>query len=200
MADATLKIRRAKENDIDVMLRLFSSYIDNSFFAKLGNAFLKLLLQELIRSDLCITLVCSIDSRVIAFLSGTSDCPRCFRRIVSRRGLPLFLLALKGIFRIPATLQIIKESLIYISRAARDSAKAELLFIAIEPDYRMRGVATGLITAALAELKKRGICKVRVSTDQANLAINALLQKLNFELTGSSLFINKGMYLYKRQI
>ncbi len=78
--------------------------------------------------------------------------------------------------------------------------KAEMLFIAVEPGSRSKGIATELINCTLVEMKKRGTEKVRVSTDQSNIEVNKLLQKMGFDFVKSHYLYGKKMCLYNRII
>jgi len=193
-------IRLAKENNIDSIMELFTRYIDNSFFAGLGKSFLRTFLKALIQSTYALNFVYAIDSRVVGFICSTYNCSSFFKEIFIKKGFALLTVVLSSILKKPTILKELWGGLLYARRTMGDSTKAEFLFIAIEPDFRLQGVATQFINHTLMEMKKRGIQKVRVSTDQSNMAVNRLLQKLSFELMGSFRLFGKRMYLYNRQI
>jgi ribosomal protein S18 acetylase RimI-like enzyme len=195
-------IRPTKESDIDIMVELFTSYINNSFFAELGRTFLRPFLKVLVQSPYVLSFIYSVESKIIGFICSTYDCSGLFREIFIKRGIVLGMVILKRILKKPVVLKNLWESALYVLGVGviRDSIKAELLFIAIEPDYRLRGVATQLINHTLVELKKRGVQKVRVSADQCNISVNRLLQKLDFELISPFQLFGKRMFLYNRQI
>ena len=62
--------------------------------------------------------------------------------------------------------------------------EADIMNVAVHPDWRRQGIAEGLICNLVEELKKRGKCalmlEVRVSNDPAI----ALYEKLNFQQVG----------------
>lgn len=193
-------IKLAKENNIDSMVELFIGYINNSFLAGLGKTFLRIFLKALVQSTCALNFVYVIDSKIIGFICSTYDCSGLFKEIFIKKGIAFLTAVLRSILKKPAILKELWASFLYVRRTMRDSVKAELLFIAIKPDYRLYGIATLLINYSLMELEKRGIQKVRVSTDQSNIPVNRLLQKLAFEPISAFQLFGKRMCLYNRQI
>ena len=112
----------------------------------------------------------------------------------------LSILILHSMIKKPIVLTRLWESLLYARRIVQGSIKAEMLFIAIEPNYRLQGVAIELVNYTLAEMKRRGVEKVKVSTDQSNVVVNGLLQKLNFDFMNTFCLYRKKMCLYSRRI
>lgn len=191
-------IRAATESDIESIMGLFTRYIDNSFFPGLGENFMKTFPAALVQSPAAVNFVCTVDSRVVGFISGLYDSSSFSKEIVRRKWVSLLRVIACSFLRRPAIMRDFLEGFLYARRAMRDPVKAELLYIAIEPDFRSQGAAARLIEHALEEMKQRGAPKVRVSTDQSNTAVNRLLLKIGFEREDSFRLFGKRMYLYRR--
>ena len=65
--------------------------------------------------------------------------------------------------------------------AARFAADtAEILNVAVRPDYMRRGIARALLSKTLADLKQRGIVQVSLEVGQDNRAACGLYQQAEF--------------------
>ena len=194
-------IRVAEKSDINRIIELFTKYIDNSFFAELGKPFLRNIFEGLILSNYGVNFVFVIDSKIVGFISGTSNSIKLlkdilFKKVLIRSAMIFF----RPFFKQSVKLKRLWESLLYINRRMSAPLKAEMLFIAVEPGSRSKGIATELINCTLVEMKKRGTEKVRVSTDQSNIEVNKLLQKMGFDFVKSHYLYGKKMCLYNRII
>ena len=89
---------------------------------------------------------------------------------------------------------------LYFKKTRLPYTKAELLFIAIKPECREKGVAVKLIQIALEELRNRNIAKVKVTVVRHNTVVNNLLRKLGFNLIRSFDFYGKEMNLYNYRL
>lgn len=69
-----------------------------------------------------------------------------------------------------------------LSRIAAD--EAEILTLAIAPQWRRRGVGTSLLTPHLAGLAAKGVARLFLEVDAANLPARALYAKLDFKEAG----------------
>lgn len=193
-------IRFAKETDIDSVVGLYTKYIENSFFTTLGTSFLRKLFKSLIPSSYGMSFIFMANSRSVGFISSSSNYSAFLKRFFLKNGFILSVLVLHSLIKNPIVLRRLWESLLYARKIMQDSIKAEMLFIAIEPVYRLQGVATELISYTLAEMKRRGIKKVKVSTDQSNIVVNRLLQKLGFDFVSAFQLYGKKMCLYHHTI
>ncbi len=193
-------IRAPEEADISSVIRLFRSYINNSFFARLGDQFLGLLFQGLIRSDRGICFVAEDNHKIVGFIFAASDCPAFCKELIFKNIRPILFITLSSIFGKEALLKELWQSLLHLVRGIGDPVKAELLFIAIEPDKRRQGIAAEFIGRVLSEMKLRKVEKVKVTTDHANNSVNNLLKKMNFCFIGTYLLYGKRMCLYNHKI
>jgi ribosomal protein S18 acetylase RimI-like enzyme len=139
-------------------------------------------------------------SHIEGFIASSTNCPAFLTEFLLKKGFTLFPSIVGAIIKKPLIVKGLWESIVYARRIAQGPIKAEMLFIAVEPDYRSQGTATQLIKCTLAEMKRMGVEKVKVSTDQSNTVVNNLLQKLGFDFMSTFQLYGKKMCLYNRRI
>lgn len=69
-----------------------------------------------------------------------------------------------------------------LSRIVLD--EAEILTVAIRPEYRGRGYSRSLLSRHLDELSRRGVAQVHLEVEEGNGAAIALYRRLGFKETG----------------
>ena len=186
-------IRKATVADLEGIFYLYANYMFDSYFIKFGESFVKRYLQIIIKSSDCITLVAE-GSGMSGFIMATLDSKKLlFRMLLSIKMVSLWA---KQILRHP---HLVLESLgflFYPSGTRIKDISAELLFIAILPDYRQKGLAGNLIAQALIFMKQKNVLRVKVSTLAGNEAVNALLHKEGFKFEREFRLLKKHIYLY----
>ena len=197
MAEREILIRVALREDLKDALRLYTEHMFDSHLSKFGNSFVENYLKIILESKNCVTLVAS-ESRAIGFIMAAFDSRRlscelffniqipfsCIKRVLAHPGMAFKSLGL----------------IFYPFNAGVRGVNSELLFIAIEPEYRNKDLGANLIKKALDLIKEKGIKEVKVSTLVANEAVNRLLKKLGFELKKNFKLFRKNMYLHVRKI
>lgn len=175
---------------------LYTDYMYDSFFVTLGPKFIQLVFQGIATSHQTINYVYEVDKHIIAFISATVSSRTLFRQILQDYKIPLISTVFHALVRKPWLLWRLLEPFFYFKKTRLTDAEAELLFIAIDPSYRKRGIAEDLIMVTLQEFKRRGITKVKVTTVKHNTIVNNLLKKLGFNIVGSFTFYGKENLLY----
>lgn len=62
--------------------------------------------------------------------------------------------------------------------------EADMMNVAVDPDYRRQGVAEALVTALVERLAERGCCSLSLEVRQSNRPAIALYDKLGFVPAG----------------
>ena len=134
------------------------------------------------------------------FIAGTTDSQRLLKSLF--RGHLLFLLKIspKSLFRHPRLLSSLFQTFRYPKKVNLNQTKAELLFIAVKPESRGRGIGSKLISRSLEELKRRGIDRVKVSVEKNNREAVNLLRKMNFSQERSFSFYHRERILFSYYI
>jgi ribosomal protein S18 acetylase RimI-like enzyme len=198
MDEKEILIRKACLPDLDKIQYLYSGHMFDSYLSGFGDSFVRGYLKVILKSENCFTLIAE---RPLAagFITAVFDREKllsemffsfeflfsCAKQILIRP-----ILVLKSLGLIPY---------LFNSTYAND-IKSELLFIAIDPGYRRRGLGMDLINKALNLMKENGVKKIRVSAIAANQAVNPLLKKLGFQMEKSFKLFGKKMHLYNYEI
>ena len=190
-------IREMTESDIPVAVNLYSRLMFDSLFAELGPAFLTRLFRGLIASRHGFNHVWERESRVIGFISATTDTKAVFREILTRFAPGIALTALGMTIRRPGTLRHLAETFLYSRKTGVEDVKPELLFISVEPVHRNRGIARKMISHTLEIFRTRGCSRVKVTTVKGNDSVNHLLEDMGFRPVREFRFYGKDNLLYE---
>lgn len=190
-------LRRMSEADIEYVVNLYANYMPASFFNKFGKDFMKIIFNGILNSKYGINYVYAEDLNVAGFISASVYTEKLFNEIMLKNKLPLLKIMFLNALKRPCLLMKIIEPLFYFKKTRHQNIKAELLFIAIDPQYRKKGISKDLIMAVLNKLKDMCISKVKVTVLKENIVVNKLLQDLNFDLVGRFKFYGNETLLYK---
>lgn len=197
MAREEILIREATLDDLNSIFYLYTNYMFDSYLLKFGSSFVERYLKVILESKNCITLV-AVESHIAGFIMATFNC----KKILCELFFNIEILSswVKQVLARPSMAFKSLGLIFYSLNTGIKNVNTEFLFIAIEPRYRKRDLATNLIKNVLNLMKQNGIKKVKVSTVVDNEAVNALLKKLGFELKKTFRLFNKYMYLYEHSL
>jgi len=193
MDEREILIRKATLDDLEGIFYLYANYMFDSYSLKFGDSFVKEYLKIIINSRDCITLVVE-NSSLIGFIMATFSSEKILSKLFFN--IELLRLWVVQFLRTPCLAFEILELILYPYKCRLKDTDAELLFIAIEPAYRKRELATELITQVLNLMRQKNIANVKVSAIVRNEAVNGLLKKNGFEVRKKIRLFKKYMYLY----
>jgi ribosomal protein S18 acetylase RimI-like enzyme len=197
-------LRLLEEKDIPEVIKLHTEYIPGALFPKLGTSFMTALYKTMMTLDSTVTYVWEEEAEndrgeIKAFITATRDSSILFRQILTRN-FPLFLwrtfLYVAGN---PIRIAEIWETITYSGLADVSGIDAELLFIAINRNFRKKNISDILVDECLKWLNEKGYGKVKVTTYTTNRGANTLLERLGFTLEKQVPFRNKTLNLYVRE-
>ena len=194
------KIRSFKKADYERVCELYMKYMPPSFFAKLGEEFIRLLLKSQLESKWVISYVWERNNEVIGFITASTNCERVMFDSIKRYFWQFNWVLIKQVIKNPVLIKSIIETFFYFNRAGEKDIKPEMLYISVVPDHRNRKIGEYLIRRVLKELKSRGKRRVKVSTLAKNKPVNRLLLRLKFQVATKFNMYNKEMLLYKREL
>ncbi len=180
--------------------RLHAAHLTYSFFAGLGERFLRRLYRRLAKSPRGIGFVVETDAGVRAFITATTDAAGLRRELILKDAWAAGFWAAFALLRKPRLIGRALETFAYGARTDLPGVRAEMLFISIDPALRRRGLAVKLIDLVLDEFRRRGVEQTKVVTDAANAPVNALLNKFGFERRGEFPLHGKTMVLHSRSL
>jgi ribosomal protein S18 acetylase RimI-like enzyme len=139
----------------------------------LGPRFLRFLYRCMILSDHSLCLVAERNGQIVGHFTVLTSRRNFFRQFVLRKGLLAALMLLPWLLR-PRNLQTAITGLTFSRNAAQDDPDAEAASLIVVSTAHRTGVGKALFEAILAELRKKGIRRMRSTTSPHNEAANAL--------------------------
>jgi ribosomal protein S18 acetylase RimI-like enzyme len=145
----------ASIGDLDVTARTAAS------LGFLGAGFFATLYRALVEGPHAVGFVAEAHGRRVGFVLGTTRTRLALRDALHRRFVALGMRALAALARRPARVGDVLAALRYPGRAEADAA--ELLVIAVAPDWQGRGVGRALAGALDTAFRARGITRYHVT-------------------------------------
>ncbi len=191
----SVQIRAFVKEDAVQVARLHRIAIPRGFLSELGDGFLVRLYREIARAEgSCVLVAADGDDVCLGFVAGSIDIRICYRRILLRGGITLFLQILPSLFR-ASVLKRILQTLLYPLRRGKGNdemgavlaedagAKAELLSIAVDEKARGLGVGRLLVEALEVFFRRQGgQTAYGLITDATDPRSNAFYEALGFRL------------------
>jgi ribosomal protein S18 acetylase RimI-like enzyme len=165
-ASGGVGIRRASTADAAVMARLHRDGLPTAFLPSLGDAFLRQLYRAIAGDPQAVALVAEADGGVIGFVAGVPSVRRFSRRFALRHGFRAAIAAGPRLFRRDALRRSLETS--RYPAGSGSAIGAELLSIAVEPQWRSRGVGRALADELMRGLGEQGATEVRVVSGAGN--------------------------------
>jgi|AGTN01.3.fsa_nt_gi Acetyltransferase (GNAT) family. len=165
-----IRIRKMRREDIRHAVRLHGDHIGHSVFSRLGPGFLAAIYEGMLSSRHGICLVCETGPEVTGFMAAATDTRALMRDVMIRRAWRLLFLAMRSPGPYVRLMKQLRTTFSYFGKTRTREPSAELLFVALDRQYRGRGIAAGLMQSALVEIKARSISSVKVSVAQDNTA------------------------------
>jgi len=192
----TINIKKAQISDLELLVDMHIKHISDSFFSYLGRNFLKIVYSELIFSKYASTYVYIHDGHIIGYISFILNKKLIFIKILfTKCFVILFSLNFKTLFK---CISYCFNSLGYIIK--KQYCKSELLFIAVEPDFRNNNIGSELIDFAENILKQKNIYKVQVSINHTNYISQTLVKSKKYIFYRIINFYGKKINMYYKQL
>ena len=155
---------------------LHARLIAEGFLSSLGPRFLRHLYGRIVRCDGSFLLMAETDGTAIGFIAGSTALGRLYRSFLLRDGLPA---AMSAPFRLVTALPRVLETLRHGRGGAGDGG-AELLAVAVDPQWRGRHVGRQLVEGFLGELRDRGVDAAHVVVGADNGPAIAMYGRAGF--------------------
>ena len=183
-------IRPMQPKDAGWSAERHAKSMPNSVFAVFGSGFLTRVYRELARSPNSVAFVHERDGNPGGVIAAVTDRRAFLRGLLAHSGPALAWAALKGWVTHRACRKLLMQTPLYLRRVP-DAAAAELLFIAVAPEFRRAGVARELIEQALDAFRARQITRVVVTIETENTTIANILEGFGFKRIDRFMFADK---------
>ena len=172
-------IRPGRAEDATALARLHAEQIAGGFLSSLGPRFLERLYRRMCRTASSFIVVAEAEGgRVAGFVAGSTATGRLFASFLLRDGPAA---AVTAPAQLLSSWRRVLETLRHGRARSGVPADAELLAIAVHPDFRRRRLGERLVGALLDESHRRGARTVEVVVGADNEAAVALYRACGFE-------------------
>lgn len=184
MTDVTIRV--ALPRDLEMVTDVHVRSFPNFFLSALGPRFLRLLYEEILRSETGVLVVADDGSGVVGLAAGTTTQSGFYRALLRRRLIAFALAAAPAALRRPVIVPRLFRALRRPAESASAAAPACLMSLAVHPRAEGQGIGARLVTAFCEELRSRGADGVCLTTDAAgNDPVNRFYQRQGFRATRS---------------
>ncbi|KJR40687.1 glycosyltransferase [Candidatus Magnetoovum chiemensis] len=132
---------------------------NTDFITSLGKEFVRdIYYMPILESRLGFGFVCMLNDKVIGFIVGSYDSEKIQKLRIKKNWLKILLIIVRKIISKPySIIGILKAFLIVKSKYLKNDAQAELVSLAVLPQFRGQGVAMRLINEFKRHLKEEGM-------------------------------------------
>lgn len=198
-----MNIEIANFNQAQAVASLHKNYLTKSFLGVLGNKFLTLLYESLIKFDNGIVLTAVENGQVVGFISGTTKTGDFYKYFLKHKFFGIGITLLPKMIN-PKVVKKILETSKYSKEEVSPQIQIptpELLSMAVNKNHQGKGLAKQLFEQLTLEFEKRGIMEFKIIAGEKLLAANKFYQKMGCEHV-SSTEIHEGdssiIYKYQR--
>jgi ribosomal protein S18 acetylase RimI-like enzyme len=196
MLNSKIQISPMQAHHLRRVAEIHAQALAGDFLPSLGVKFLDIFYQAALANSLVIGIVALCGDKPIGFVLGSSDMAILFQKVVRGAPLQLARAALPAVVRKPGLLLKVAESFLYPGREEALDVKAELVVIAVEPEYRRQGLGQDLVEALNVKFKERNIQSYKVTVLQSNPGANRFYTRLGFQPIGKFKLYHQFWNLY----
>lgn len=164
--------------------RLHVRCLDQGFLATLGEDFLALMYEAIDQADETTLLVEEQGGQVLGFITGGTGMGPIYKRMALS---PVRLaMALAPALLRPSKVRRILEILRYSGEGGvpEDLPEAELLSLAVDPEWRGKAVADRLYGRLVEDFRRRGVAAFRITVGDALLPAHRFYQRMGATIAG----------------
>ncbi|WP_165942165.1 GNAT family N-acetyltransferase [Luteimonas arsenica] len=164
--------------------RLHMRCLDQGFLATLGEGFLALMYEAIDRTEGATLLVAEDGGQVQGFITGGVGMRPIYSRMM-RSPMRLGLALAPAMLR-PAKVRRILEIVRYSGDGGLPEGlpDAELLSLAVAPEWRGKAVADGLYRRLVEDFRKRGVDAFRITVGEALAPAHRFYQRMGATVAG----------------
>jgi len=185
----SVPVRLASRSDAAAIATLHAEQISEGFLVLLGKAFLERLYRRVAGGAGSFAFVSTNQqSEIDGFVAVAESTGRLYRDFLIRDGVRAGLRAAPALVHHPRE---VMETLRHGVGGSAERDGAEILALAVAATARGRGTGRALVTAAMSELRRRGVTSAHVVTATTNEAAQRTYRRCGFE-PGATIEVHRG--------
>jgi len=174
-------VREAAPGEIGAVARMHFEALPDDFLPSLGLDFLERVhYPATFASSYGVNLVAVSGTQTVGFVTIAHDAGLFSRDIMRRAAGPIAKYALRAAARNPLHLRKTAEVAWSALTGTADPVKGEIFLIAVDREWRGRGVGQALVRASLAYLARRGVAQCRTKTLATNAGVIGMYARLGW--------------------
>lgn len=173
--------RTMQESDIKQVVSLHTHAFKEYFHTYLGPVFLSELYKGILNDPTGIAFVYPNDDQILGFVAGIGKLEGFYKRLFKGHLLRFMMALIFPILRQPGILIRLLRTLAGPAMAEGYEDCATLLYIAVLPESRSKGIGKVLVHAFMEESKRQGLKQVNLTTARDNNDdVNTFYKRLGF--------------------
>jgi ribosomal protein S18 acetylase RimI-like enzyme len=171
-------------NDLSRVVEVHLKGFQGFFLSFLGKGFLTLLYDGFLKDPDGIALVAESGGEVAGFVAGSLHQQGFYQRLLSKKRWSFAWASLGALLRRPWIGPRLLRALRQPAKAAKASAEACLMSIAVKPEAEGLGIGKKLVEAFCREVAGRGAPAVCLTTDREGYdQVNRFYEKIGFQVS-----------------
>lgn len=183
--------------DVNAIARIHHTSMRGDFLTLFGVSFLEILYRQILKDKDCYGFCYKIRGDVKGFVIGIKESKSILKQIVINNFLGLLRIVIVKLIKSPVLIINILETFNYSFRSGKPGA--ELLVIAIDKEYRNKGIGKLLIERLEMEYRKNGIYEYKLTVHSDKMAVG-FYKHLRYREVGRFKLYNKDWTIYKRRL
>lgn len=176
-------LRAAELRDVDQMVAIHLQAFPRFFLTILGRRFLVELYHSILADESGVVLVNATAEKILGFVAGTVAPANFYGRLVRQRWPRFALAALVPAIRQPSIIPRLLRALRKPAEEPASPGGALLMSLAVDPAAQRSGIGVRLVAGFSVACQKRGVDRIRLTTDRAdNAAVNSFYLRNGFRL------------------
>jgi ribosomal protein S18 acetylase RimI-like enzyme len=174
-------VRPATTDEIAAVARIHFDALPDDFLPSLGLDFLERVhYPAAFTSRFGANLVALIGSRLVGFVTIAHDAVAFSRDVMRRARWPIVRYAIRAAVRDPRHLRMSAEVLRSVLRGKADPVKGEIFLIAVDREWRGKGIGQALVQASVQYLQQHHVDRCRTKTLAANAGVIGMYEHLGW--------------------
>jgi len=192
-----MKFRPVENSEYKTLASLHSLAFDDFFLTSLGNKFLRTYYKSVLKSNESIT-SCAVneEGKMTGFSIGCTHAKGFHKRLVIKFYILFIIQAFWIVFTRPRAIFRLIKNMDKKANDQDDGNYAELLSIAVDPEYKNMGIGKELIKVFEQEAFKKGCTRMALTTDyENNDKVISFYKKVGYDILSEfTTYPNRRMY------